>query len=77
LRRPARPDDRSNSLADENVSESADLHECGGVRAHRTIVATLHRGGADESREAVRADLSGTLSQVDEIRQRFPAFVRG
>jgi len=25
----------------------------------------------------VRGHLSGTLSYVDEIRQRFPAFVRG
>ena len=47
------------------------------VRGHRAIVSALQRGGAEEAREAVRGHLSGTLSYVDEIRQRFPAFVRG
>jgi DNA-binding GntR family transcriptional regulator len=45
------------------------------VRDHTEIVDAIEKGDADAADAALRRHLSGTLSQVDEIRTRHPTFV--
>ncbi|WP_277188150.1 GntR family transcriptional regulator [Caballeronia sp. BR00000012568055] len=45
------------------------------VRDHTAIVDAIASGSGDAAASAVRAHLSGTLSQVDQIRARFPTFL--
>lgn len=44
---------------------------------HARILDAIAAGDADAAQEALRQHLSGTLAQVDEIRARFPDYVRG
>ncbi|WP_026871368.1 GntR family transcriptional regulator [Inquilinus limosus] len=44
---------------------------------HARILDAIAEGDADRAQEALRRHLSGTLAQVDEIRARFPDYVRG
>ena len=44
---------------------------------HASILDAIADGDADRAEEALRRHLSGTLAQVDEIRARFPDYVRG
>lgn len=44
---------------------------------HARILDAIAAGDADAAQEALRRHLSGTLAQVDEIRARFPDYVRG
>lgn len=44
---------------------------------HARILAAIADGDADRAQEALRQHLSGTLAQADEIRARFPDYVRG
>ncbi|WP_225765209.1 GntR family transcriptional regulator [Inquilinus sp. Marseille-Q2685] len=44
---------------------------------HARILDAIAAGDADGAQEALRQHLSGTLAQVDEIRARFPDYVRG
>jgi len=46
------------------------------VRDHQRIVDAVARHDAAGAQEALREHLSGTLSQVDEICERYPEFVR-
>jgi DNA-binding GntR family transcriptional regulator len=45
------------------------------VRDHRAIVDAIEQRDAERAQQALRAHLSGTLSQADEIRARFPEYV--
>jgi DNA-binding GntR family transcriptional regulator len=45
------------------------------VRDHIQIVDAVEAGDPDAAAEALRAHLSGTLSQVEQIRARHPEFV--
>jgi DNA-binding GntR family transcriptional regulator len=45
------------------------------VRDHKRIVDAIAAGQPDEARERVRAHLSGTLGQVEQIRAEHPDFV--
>ncbi|MGK9169499.1 GntR family transcriptional regulator [Inquilinus limosus] len=44
---------------------------------HARILDAIADGDADRAQEALRQHLSGTLAQADEIRARFPDYVRG
>ncbi|WP_342235973.1 GntR family transcriptional regulator [Inquilinus sp. OTU3971] len=44
---------------------------------HGLILDAIAAGDAGRAEEALRQHLSGTLAQVDEIRARFPDYVRG
>jgi DNA-binding GntR family transcriptional regulator len=44
---------------------------------HARILGAIAVGDADAAQEALRQHLSGTLAEVDEIRARFPDYVRG
>ena len=44
---------------------------------HARILAAIAEGDADRAQEVLRQHLSGTLAQADEIRARFPDYVRG
>lgn len=43
---------------------------------HAAIVAAIAAGDPDGAQQALRAHLSGTLSQVDDIRARFGGFLK-
>ncbi|WP_077001680.1 GntR family transcriptional regulator [Variovorax sp. KK3] len=45
------------------------------LRDHRAIAQTIQRGDAAAAQEAVRTHLSGTLSAVAEICERFPDYI--
>lgn len=45
------------------------------VRDHRAIVQAIARKDAPAAEEALRQHLAGTLAFVDDIRQRFPAWI--
>lgn len=45
------------------------------VRDHRRIVDAIAAGDADAGQAALREHLSGTLSKIDEIRARYPAYL--
>jgi DNA-binding GntR family transcriptional regulator len=45
------------------------------VRDHTAIVDAIESGDADAAQAALRKHLSGTLSQVDQIRTRHPDFL--
>jgi DNA-binding GntR family transcriptional regulator len=44
---------------------------------HARILAAIADGDADRAQEGLRQHLSGTLAEADEIRARFPDYVRG
>ncbi|MGO4127930.1 GntR family transcriptional regulator [Inquilinus sp. YAF38] len=44
---------------------------------HTCILDAIAAGDADRAQEVLRQHLSGTLAQVDEIRTKFPDYVRG
>ena len=44
---------------------------------HARILDAIAAGDADAAQETLRRHLSGTLAQVDEIRAKFPDYVRG
>ncbi|MDN7604634.1 GntR family transcriptional regulator [Burkholderia gladioli] len=46
------------------------------LEQHAAIVAAIAAGNPEAAQEALRAHLSGTLSQVDEIRARFGGFLK-
>jgi DNA-binding GntR family transcriptional regulator len=46
------------------------------VRHHRLIVQAIEDGDPEEAQKHLRQHLSGTLSHVDEIRAKFPGYVR-
>ena len=45
------------------------------VRDHTAIVDAIEDAAPDEAQAAVRAHLSGTLGQVDEIKRAFPQYL--
>lgn len=47
------------------------------IRDHRAILDAIARGRPQMAQEAMRAHLSGTLANIDEIRTRFPGYLRG
>jgi DNA-binding GntR family transcriptional regulator len=47
------------------------------VQHHRLIVQAIAAGKPEDAQRHLRDHLSGTLSHVDEIRARFPGYVRG
>ncbi|WP_114944085.1 GntR family transcriptional regulator [Microvirga calopogonii] len=47
------------------------------VQHHRLVVRAIAEGKADEAQEHLRHHLSGTLAHVEEIRAKYPGYVRG
>jgi DNA-binding GntR family transcriptional regulator len=47
------------------------------VQHHKLIVQAIAAGKPDEAQRHLRDHLSGTLAHVDEIRARYPGYVRG
>ncbi|WP_262029046.1 GntR family transcriptional regulator [Microvirga sp. Mcv34] len=47
------------------------------VQHHRLIVQAIAEGNAQDAQEHLRHHLSGTLAHVDEIRAKYPSYVRG
>ncbi|WP_262297460.1 GntR family transcriptional regulator [Microvirga sesbaniae] len=47
------------------------------VQHHRLIVQAIAEGRPEDAQEHLRHHLSGTLSYVDEIRAKYPGYVRG
>jgi DNA-binding GntR family transcriptional regulator len=46
------------------------------VQHHRLVVQAIADGNPEEAQEHLRHHLSGTLSHVDEIRAKYPGYVR-
>jgi DNA-binding GntR family transcriptional regulator len=47
------------------------------VRHHKLIVRSIADGKPDDAQHHLRDHLSGTLSHVDEIRTKYPGYIRG
>lgn len=47
------------------------------VKHHKLIVQAIAEGKPDEAQQHLRDHLSGTLSYVDEIKARYPGYIRG
>jgi DNA-binding GntR family transcriptional regulator len=46
------------------------------VHHHRLIVQAIADGKPDEAQQHLREHLSGTLAHVDEIKAKYPGYVR-
>lgn len=46
------------------------------LRDHAQIIEAIAAGDAEGAQQAVRTHLSGTLMQVDDIKQRYPDYIR-